>query len=303
MTTTIPTGKVDAGTAFVVGRNWTSPQEHMDHAIEVFPVIYGFTLFMGLLPALILGVGLSWALICPKVLRIMRIFPAVAPRSQANNDTQTKQILKLSEARRASKHLIRVSFLWQIGWFCTALTLFPTLSSCKVCKRRQEDGSTFAFDGLRLTLHFCALPFRFQRHGCRPARGQPLLWLGLVLYLSHSFSPSPHGHADHPLPRCLLRILLLLLFPHAFPSLPMTSSSIDVFTLKTGPSWVAVTIAEVISNALCVFCRRHRSRYRCCPARQLSARVPASYLALDSALLSIVSVFGSRSGAWRVPTL
>lgn len=179
MTTTIPTGKVDPGTAFVVGRNWTSPQEHMDHAIEVFPVIYGFTLFMGLLPALILGVGLSWALIRPKVLRIMRIFPAVAPRSQAKNDTQTKQILKLSEARRASKHLrSRVSFLLvQIGWFCTALTLFPTLFFMQGMQATlKRTALLFAFDGLRLTVHFCALPLlRFQRHGCRPARGQPTL--------------------------------------------------------------------------------------------------------------------------------
>ena len=88
---TIPTGKVDSGTAFILGRNWTSEEEYREHAVAVFPIIYGTSLIIGLMPSIVLGVGLLWALVRQWAFAILRIFPKVTPKLDAR---QSKQVLK-----------------------------------------------------------------------------------------------------------------------------------------------------------------------------------------------------------------
>ena len=143
---TIPTGKVDPGTVFILGRNWSSPEEYYEHAVSVAPTIYLVTLIVGLLPIIILAVGLAWAAVRPKLLAALSLLPAAAKLSE----TQEKQMLKLSEARRAASHLrYRVSFvLIQVGWMLTAATFVPVL-------------------------------FYMQGQDAGPVAGSPLLYLGI----------------------------------------------------------------------------------------------------------------------------
>ena len=240
---TIPTGKVDSGTAFILGRNWTSEEEYREHAVAVFPIIYGISLIIGLMPSIILGVGLLWALVRQWAFAILRIFPKVTPKLNAQ---QSKQVLKLSEARAAAKQSrYRVTFiLFQVGWLLTALCLFPVL-------------------------------FYMQGMDAGPLVGSPLLWLGFngltePIFLLGIFP------TDTRLIRCLSagQGIFNFFFTWRMPFLlyQFTTTS-DFLSIAAAPSWLLVTIAEVFSNLMCVVIQSQAiACHCCCPKLALSPR-------------------------------
>lgn len=135
--------------------------------------------------------------------------------------------------------------------------------------------------------------------------GSPLLWLGLNALFEPIFLLAIFP-TDTRTIRCLGVCFAFFNFFFSFrmPFLlyQMTSSSIDVFTLKTGPSWVAVTIAEVISNALCVFLQTPSiACYCCCPKLANSPRECLRRIWLSTRLyFAIVSVFWIEIGVHGV---
>lgn len=205
----------NTGTIFILGRNWTSPEEHYQHALESLPIIYGVCVFVGLLPTIVLLLALLWACV------LSRMHGA----EEGVRQDESKQLLKLSEARRAAKHLrSRVTFvLLQIGFFLTVVTLLPTL-------------------------------FYMQGMDAGPIVGHPLLYLGLnaltePIWLLGIFP------TDTRLIRCVsvFQGLFNFFFTFRMPYLLYQfSATNDFMTIPSSLSWIVVSLAEVISNLGCV---------------------------------------------------
>ena len=115
--------RVDPGTAWILGTNWTSEASYRAHSASVAPGVYGAAVVIGLLPTYVFLAYLCYAAVSSKR----------GKQSDTRSSLANRQMDKLRDAQVASRSIrLRVTFfLFQFGWLgvCT-----PLRNSCnKFC--------------------------------------------------------------------------------------------------------------------------------------------------------------------------
>ena len=112
--------RVDPGTAWILGTNWSSAEEYRAHSASVAPGVYGAAVLIGLMPTYVFLVYLCYAAATAKR----------AKQSDTRSSLANRQIDKLRDAQIASRSVrMRVTFfLFQFGWLGVWLIFVPVLA-------------------------------------------------------------------------------------------------------------------------------------------------------------------------------
>ena len=119
--------RVDPGTAWILGTNWTSEASYRAHSASVAPGVYGAAVVIGLLPTYVFLAYLCYAAVSSKR----------GKQSDTRSSLANRQMDKLRDAQVASRSIrLRVTFfLFQFGWLGVCTQWRNSAQFCAILRR------------------------------------------------------------------------------------------------------------------------------------------------------------------------